>query len=203
MKPAAFDAASCSSPSPAELAHQRCGRSPTRSAGLAQRQILQDVGDVGGLGRRSTPAVTSALFSRSASLADSASVAFSEACRSWRPAPGRARGDRIGVDRDEQVGLGRAGDSARARRAARRRRRCGSSRPGSCRRPRVASRSVWAKPNTMSFSNSPLAAMVPGSMPPWPGSTTISGRGSPAASAPPGSVSRRARRRGSRAPSCA
>ncbi len=42
-----------------------------------------------------------------------------------------------------------------------------------------AARSVWAKASTTSFSLVPLlGARLPVSMPPWPGSSTISGRGS-------------------------
>ena len=40
------------------------------------------------------------------------------------------------------------------------------------------SRKRWAKSSTISFSNSPLGALVPLSMPPWPGSSATSGRGS-------------------------
>ena len=43
----------------------------------------------------------------------------------------------------------------------------------------MRSRRRWAKSRTMSFSCSPPGALVPVSMPPWPGSSTTSGRGSP------------------------
>ena len=115
---------------------------------------------------------------------------FRRAAPRRRPRPvrqgvdGRALGiavaarQRIGMDRHEQPGLPLARDAPRARQAARRCRRCGSSTTRYLPVFSIWSRNSSENSSTIDFSSSPLAARVPLSMPPWPGSSTISGRGS-------------------------
>ena len=163
----------------AHLGHQPARELHREGLGLAPREVDQDVGDVVGLGREVEPR------DRVGPVLAFGQPSGGGVRRRFRQGVDRgalriavAARQRIGMDRDEQPGL-RA--SARWLTRSASGTKVSSVRVISTRYLPVFSiwsRSSSEKSSTIDFSSSPLAARVPLSMPPWPGSMTTSGRGS-------------------------